>query len=217
MRYDDVRIEVLPGLVVVRKRPEMFFGVSRTDPALPGKLLWWAVRDALAERPCDPPLRVRVVVAADQRFVVEDDGPGLPVEPVAVGRAPAVAEMLTVLVCGQPPPRGWTLGAVTALCSAATAQVWTRGRQHRQRADWTGVKGPLEDLGPATRTGTRLDFTLDGSYFDEVAALPSGPAHLLAGLLQGAGLLSVDDTPAVGTQLEVVDRRTGVVARLARA
>ena len=48
-----------------------------------------AVGDALSEEPVEPPLHVRVVIQTDRQFTVEDNGPGLPVEPVSEGREPA--------------------------------------------------------------------------------------------------------------------------------
>jgi DNA gyrase/topoisomerase IV subunit B len=65
-----------------------------------------AVGDALSEEPVEPPLHVRVVIQTDRQFTVEDNGPGLPVEPVSEGREPAVTEMLTELFCGHGLPRG---------------------------------------------------------------------------------------------------------------
>jgi DNA gyrase/topoisomerase IV subunit B len=123
-RADDAQeTMLLSGRLNVRRRPNMYFGRERTDPELPGAVLWLAVGDALSEEPVEPPLHVRVIIETDRQFTVEDNGPGLPVEPVAEGRGPAAAEMLTGLPCGRY-PRGWHhLAAVTAVCSMVTADV----------------------------------------------------------------------------------------------
>jgi topoisomerase IV subunit B len=195
----------------VRKRPEMFFGLPQSDPGLPSMVLWWVLRDALSETPVTAPLCVDVVIHADRRFTVTDNGPGLPLEPVATGQEPAVTRMLTELMRGEPPPRGWSLAAATALCSEVTATVATNGQRWRQRATWSGPLGSLQDLGPTPDQGTRLDFSLDYEMFAQTAALPkpSETAVLAGELLDGAGLLGGEPGPAVGTEVRITDRRTG--------
>lgn len=210
MEYDSRPIKVLPGLMAVRKRPEMYFGRPHSDPRLPSVVLWWVLRDALSETPVTGPLCVDVVIHTDRRFTVTDNGPGLPLEPEAAGQEPVVTRMLTELMCGQPPPRGWSLAAATGMCSEVTATVARAGRRHRQRATWSGPRGSLQDLGPTPDQGTRLDFSLDDEMFAQAAALPepSETAVLVGELLDGAGLLG-EPGPAVGTEVRITDRRTG--------
>jgi DNA gyrase/topoisomerase IV subunit B len=202
--------ELRSALMAVRMRPDMYFGTQRTDPGLPGAVLWLAVGDALSEEPISPPLHVRVVIQTGWQFTVEDNGPGLPVEPVGEGREPAVTEMLSGLFCGHGLPRGWQhLAAVTAMCSMVTADVWRQGRHYRQRANWSGAQGPLEALEPAQRHGTRLVVRLDDDYLAAGAGLPIDPAGFLVELLDGAGPFSVEPGPAPGARLQVIDDRTG--------
>jgi len=69
----------------VRQRPEFYFGVRKGDPALPGRVLWLVVQDALRDDPVGPVLHVQVDIESDLAFTVRDDGPGLSTEVFSVG------------------------------------------------------------------------------------------------------------------------------------
>lgn len=211
MEYDARRITVPKGFETVRRRPEMFFGKRRDDPELLTVAFSLAVQDALVEQPPEAPLRVRVVVEGPRAFTVEDNGPGIPVEPVRPGRLPALTEMMTELMVGY----RWGMSMVTALCAEVVADVWRDGRHYRQRGDWTAVQGPLEPLEETDRHGTRVAYRLDDDYLDPAAEVP----HDLPPLLESLFLLPNRDLeeagpPAPGTSVELLDRRTGAQAAI---
>lgn len=182
-KYEGLGITPLTGLQGIRKRPEMFFGARVGDPDLPGQVLWVVVRDALAEEPVNPTLTVSVVVESDLVFCVEDDGPGLHVDPARPRRPPWALETLTALTVPKG-PRG-TLAMATAVCSAVVADVWRDGQHWRQWADWQ-PQPPLQLVGPTDRHGTRVRCHLDPAYFGAHAALPHDIPGLLANLLDAA-------------------------------
>src|SRR5690242_10396275 len=99
--------------MAVRMRPTMYLAAERDDPRLPGQALRVAVRDFLTERPIGPTLTVSVVIESNLVFCVEDDGPGLRIEPITPSRAPWASEALTELFAGGGAPRGVTLAMVT--------------------------------------------------------------------------------------------------------
>jgi hypothetical protein len=107
-------ITVWPPLMAVRRRPLMYFGVDRHDPALPGQVLRWAACLAAAD-PGGLVSRVEVVIESDLVFSVRDNGAGLAVDRIRPQREPWVAEALTSLFAGHGPvPAGTGLAWVTA-------------------------------------------------------------------------------------------------------
>jgi len=173
-------LAALTGLEAVRKRPEMYLGAKVDDPRLPGQALWVVVRDALGEVPVNPTLAVSVVVESDLVFSVEDNGPGLRVDPAGPRRAPWATEALTLLTGG---PRGALLAMVTAVSSATVADIWRDGQHWRQWADWQHPGPALQLVGSTDRHGTRLRYHLDPSYLGARAALPDDISGLLTNLL----------------------------------
>jgi DNA gyrase subunit B len=200
--YERTTINLSSAMDTIRKRAKMFLGADPGDPGLPGQALWVAVRDALHEAPVNPTLTVSVVVESDLVFCVEDDGPGLRVDPVGPGRAPWATEALTELTTGYGAPRGALLVMVTAVCSAVVADVWRGGQHWRQWADWQHQAPPLQLVGATDRHGTRVRYHLDPSYFGASAALPADVSGLLMSLLDEVHdhtALSIVDQRAAGT------------------
>jgi DNA gyrase subunit B len=202
-KYDIKSIVVLTGLLAVRRRPHMYFGVGRDDPGLAGRVLWTAVLDARNEEAYgDDPLRIEVTVESDLVFSIEDNGPGISVERKGPDPEPWVAKVLTMIMVGRPPGRGGLLSGVTAISSAVVADVWCDGRHWRQWADWEHPPPPLQDLGPTDRHGTRLRFHLDPVYLGPRAALPADvPAFLTA--------MDATEPDARRAEVVIVDRRLG--------
>ncbi len=92
--------------------------------------------------PVDRTLTVSVIVESDLVFRVENDGPGLHVDPIGPGRPPWATEALAALTVPKGP---WgVLAMATALCRAVVADVWRDGRRWRQWADWQYPAPPLQ-------------------------------------------------------------------------
>jgi DNA gyrase subunit B len=195
--YTAESIQVLRHPETTRRRPGMFFGDVTTDRAMHAMLA------ELIGNAIDEHLRrgtggyVRVAFDGD-RASVEDDGRGLPVE--------AVETVLTRLHAGtgtrphvhlRADLGGAGLAPVCALASELEVEIWRAGRAHAQRFACGVPRGPIEDRGATTRTGTRISFTPD---FTLLARAPWDVAGLarqgreLAALVPGLAMI-VDDEP----------------------
>src|SRR5688572_19362027 len=89
-------LTVWPPLMAARRRPLMYFGADRHDPALPGQVLRWAAYLAATD-PQGLVSRVEVVIESDLVFSVRDNGAGLAVDRIRPQRDPWVTEALTGL------------------------------------------------------------------------------------------------------------------------
>ncbi|MEO8702983.1 MAG: ATP-binding protein [Kofleriaceae bacterium] len=200
--YTSESIVVLTGLDPVRRRPGMYFGDTSTDFAM------HAMLSEIIGNSLDEHLRrgaggyIRIMFAGD-RVSVEDDGRGIPIDPVTDGCS-ALEVVMTRLHAGtairphvhvRSDLGGCGAAAVCALASELVAEVWIHARAHRQRYVRGVPLGPVEDRGPTTRTGTRISFTPD---FTVLAKLPwdiarvAGQARDLAALTPGLTMI-VDD------------------------
>ncbi|MFC5000645.1 hypothetical protein ACFPIJ_22755 [Dactylosporangium cerinum] len=189
----------------MRRRPLMYFGVDRHDPALPGAVLRSAVHLA-ADDPQGLVSRVDVVIESDLVFSVRDNGAGLAVDRIRPAREPWVAEALTEMFAGHgTPPAGTGLGMVTALCTAVVADVWRDGRHYRQWAAWQFPPPQLQVLEETEEHGTQILAHLDGAYLGPGAKLPLDPAELLSDPF-GHRPLPND------VEVTVIDRRRGQAA-----
>lgn len=92
-------IQMLSSLEAVRKRPGMYLNLK--DPLLANQLLQYMITPSLLSAAKGETTRLRIRLRGTSVWV-EDDGPGISVEPTRPG-GPRVAERyLTELVCGAP-------------------------------------------------------------------------------------------------------------------
>lgn len=180
MRYTAQSIEVLPPLEAVRRRPAMYIGSS--GPAGVHQLVVELVQNAIDEAlvgACDT---IRVRLDAEE-IVVEDNGRGIPIDPLPDGRS-AIEVVLTELHAGgkfRPGAyeatgglHGVGLSCVNALSASLQADVFLGEAGHWQIGCARGqIVAPLQKVGPADRTGTRIRFQPDPQIFAEgIAADP---------------------------------------------
>lgn len=172
--YDASAIVVLPGLEAVRLRPGMYIG-DVTDGSGMHAMLWEVVNNAIDEH-LNRGASGYVQIAFDgARVSVEDDGRGIPVDVVRDGQT-ALEIIMTTLHSGAAWRRGHVhirrdlfgtgVAPVCALSSELAVEVWRDGRAYAQRFARGYALGPLEDLGPSARTGTRVSFTPDFSLLE---------------------------------------------------
>lgn len=155
-RSEDLNLVTLDE--AVRGRPNMFFGAERTDPALPGLILRMVVDDAVD----DSPSMVRIEIHDGLRFIVTDDGPGMPLT-APDGRAwPPIA--LTTLPAGSK-FRGTGLAAVRAVSADLVIDIHSEGQHYRCGGE------EMNALGLSDREGTVVSVLLDSGYFGS-ATLP---------------------------------------------
>lgn len=195
MAYDASQITVYEGLEAVWRRPQMFFGKPLGDPELLGNAFSFTVQQALLEEAPEEPLRLKIVVAGDRAFSIEDNGPGA-LDP---------AEATTTLMYS---PKG-PISLAAGLCSEVVVDVWRDGEQRRLLADRHGIRRPFEVVGDAERHGTRVAYDFDEDLLGTEAALPREMAAFLEGMF--ALPLHHEDVPRPkpGTTIEFFDHRDG--------
>jgi DNA gyrase subunit B len=126
-----------------------------------------SVDEALAGR-CS---EIQVVLHKDGSASVTDDGAGIPVDPVPRIGKPAVEVVLSTLHAGgkfggggykiSGGLHGVGVSVVNALSEWLEVEVWRDGKTWKQRFARGKKTGPLQVVGPARKTGTRVTFKPD--------------------------------------------------------
>ncbi len=179
--YGASNITVLEGLEAVRTRPAMYIG--STGPSGLHHLVYEVVDNSIDEALagfCDS---VLVVLHEDGSCSVEDNGRGIPVGSHSKFPNKSAAEVvLTVLHAGGKFDKGTYkvsgglhgvgVSCVNALSEWLVLDVWRSGRHYSQRYSRGGVPATtLDDIGPTTKRGTRIQFMPDDEIFRETTIL----------------------------------------------
>jgi len=184
--YNASAIEVLSGLDPVRKRPGMY-----TDTTRPNHLAQEVIDNSVDEALAGHARTIEVVLFADGSLEVADDGRGMPVDMHPEEGMPGVEVILTKLHAGgkfgggsyrfSGGLHGVGVSVVNAL--SGRLEVWVRrGGQEYHMAFVHGDKASeLKPVGTVARgrSGTRLRFWPDASYFDTPKFAPKPLIHLL--------------------------------------
>lgn len=173
--YAASDIVVLSGLEAIRRRPGMYVGDVHDGSGL-HHLLWELVANSLDEHLSGHARRIRVSVEADWAEV-EDDGRGIPIDPLPGREMSALEFVLTTLHAGptldghlphlhvSPQRFGVGLPAVNALADPLEVEVRRQGFSWKQHYVRGIPLAPLE-RGPRTEsTGTRIRFRADSTIF----------------------------------------------------
>ena len=178
--YQAENIQVLEGLEAVRKRPGMYIG--STGPAGLHHLVYEVVDNSVDEAMAGHCTTIQVVILADGRCRVVDDGRGIPVGQHPKYPDKAAAEVvMTVLHAGgkfggggykvSGGLHGVGVSVVNALSVAVELEIDRDGRRWRQDFHDGGQPvGPIQEIGdsPEAQTGTSVTFAPDPSIFDSV-------------------------------------------------
>ena len=185
--YGASSIQVLEGLDAVRMRPGMYIG-STGQRGL-HHLLWEIVDNAIDEAANGFATRISVIIHEDNSVTVEDDGRGIPVDIHPSLGIPGVQVVFTHLHAGgkfnnenyrfSGGLHGVGASVVNALSRWLEVEVRMDGKLYRQRYESVYdsklkkvVAGkpvtPLEVVGIATGTGTRVRFLPDDRVFEDV-------------------------------------------------
>lgn len=195
--YNASTIQVLEGLVAVRKRPGMYIGTT----GLRGlhHLIHEIVDNSVDEAMAGYATRIDVTLGQDGSVQVIDNGRGIPVDLHASG-VPALELVMTRLHAGgkfggggyrvSGGLHGVGAAVVNALSSRLIVQSFRDGHLFRQCYDHGGAEiSPLEDLGPKSGRGTTVLFWPDPAIFpvtafdrETVAQRLKEVAYLNAGL-----------------------------------
>jgi len=172
--YGADDIQVLEGLEAVRKRPGMYIG----DTTIRGyhHLVYEIVDNAVDEHLAGFCKKIVVTIQTDGSLSVEDNGRGVPVGPHRSGKD-AMEVVYTVLHAGgkfdggaykvSGGLHGVGASVVNALSSRCQAESFKNGFHYRQVYIKGTPQGPVEKVGPTTKTGTTVTFKPDLEIFKE--------------------------------------------------
>jgi topoisomerase-4 subunit B len=183
--YDANSIEVLEGLEPVRKRPGMYIG--GTDEKALHHLFAEVLDNAMDEAVAGHAKAIWVEFDADGFLSVRDDGRGIPVDPHPKYPGKSALEVvMTVLHSGgkfttgayetSGGLHGVGVSVVNALSERLEVTVWRDGFEWQQTFSRGHALGPVEQIGPSKKKGTRERFIPDPEIFGAGAAFK--PARL---------------------------------------
>lgn len=174
VNYGADSIQVLEGLEAVRKRPGMYIG----DTTIRGyhHLVYEIADNAVDEYLAGYCKNIYVTIQVDGSLTVDDNGRGVPVGPHRSGKD-AMEVVYTVLHAGgkfegsaykvSGGLHGVGASVVNALSSRTQVESFKNGVHYKQVYMKGDPQGPVENLGPTTRTGTVVTFKPDLEIFKE--------------------------------------------------
>ncbi|MNO12256.1 DNA topoisomerase 4 subunit B [compost metagenome] len=180
--YDADDIQVLEGLVAVRKRPGMYIG-STSSSGL-HHLVWEIVDNAVDEHLAKYCSKIDITLNKDGSVTVFDNGRGIPTGMHKTG-IPTPQVVYTILHAGgkfggsgykkSGGLHGVGASVTNALSEWLEVEIFREGKIHRMRFEyWVDKKGVehvgepvtgLEVLGNTNRTGTKVTFKPDIRVF----------------------------------------------------
>lgn len=186
--YDADDIQVLVGLVAVRKRPGMYIGSTSASGL--HHLLWEIVDNSVDEHLAKHCSKIDVTIHKDQSITVQDNGRGIPTGMHKTG-IPTPQVVFTILHAGgkfggsgykkSGGLHGVGASVTNALSEWLEVIIYRDGKTHKQRFEyWMDDKGiehvgepvgGLEVLGNTRQTGTKVTFKPDKRVFQSGIAV----------------------------------------------
>jgi topoisomerase-4 subunit B len=180
--YDVDDIQVLEGLVAVRKRPGMYIGNTSTSGL--HHLVWEIVDNAVDEHLAKYCSQIDVIIHKDHSVTVKDNGRGIPTGMHKMG-IPTPQVVFTILHAGgkfggsgykkSGGLHGVGASVTNALSEWMEVEIYRDGKIHRLRFEyWVDEEGkehvgeavtPLEVIGNTNKTGTKVTFKADQRVF----------------------------------------------------
>jgi DNA gyrase subunit B len=179
--YDASKIQVLEGLEAVRKRPAMYIG--STGPAGLHHLVYEVVDNSVDEIMAGRCKSVTVTIHQGNSITVQDDGSGIPVDPMKDPKLPAnlrgksaLEVIMTVLHAGGKFDKSaykvsGGLHGVGVTCVNALSE-WLKAEIHRDGKIWTQSykRGKpdhdVKSVGKTDDHGTIISFKPDPDIFN---------------------------------------------------
>jgi topoisomerase-4 subunit B len=180
--YEADDIQVLEGLVAVRKRPGMYIG--STGPSGLHHLVWEIVDNAVDEHLAKYCSAIDVVIHRDHSITVRDNGRGIPTGMHKTG-VPTPQVVFTILHAGgkfggsgykkSGGLHGVGASVTNALSEWLEVEISRDGKIHKQRFEyWVDTNGKehvgqpatgLDVMGTTNKTGTKVTFKPDKRVF----------------------------------------------------
>ena len=170
--YSADQIQILEGLEAVRLRPGMYIG-STSERGL-HHLVYEVVDNSIDEALAGFCTEINVTIESDNSITVSDNGRGIPVDMHESGK-PAVEVVLTVLHAGgkfgdggykvSGGLHGVGVSVVNALSKSMEVEVRRDGKIYRITFSRGVTVKPLEIIGSAQDTGTKVHFLPDDEIF----------------------------------------------------
>ena len=174
-KYDAGNIKILEGVEAVRKRPDMYIG----DRGIGGlhhlvyEVLDNSIDEALAGF-CD---NINVRIHPDGSCEVEDNGRGIPIKQHKEAKTSALEVVLTKLHAGGKFDsdsykvagglHGVGVSVVNALSEWLEADVYRDGKHYHFECARGVAKGPVKEVGPTSKCGTKISFMPDEDIFGD--------------------------------------------------
>lgn len=214
--YEADDIQVLEGLIAVRKRPGMYIGSTGASGL--HHLVWEIVDNSVDEHLAKYCSKIDITIHKDNSVTVRDNGRGIPTGMHKIG-IPTPQVVYTMLHAGgkfggngykkSGGLHGVGASVTNALSEFLEVEISREGKIHRQRFEyWVDTNGKehvgepttgLEVIGNTNRTGTKVTFKPDKRVFQGGVALNY---DTLAERLQEIAFLNS------GLQMTIKDERT---------
>lgn len=176
--YNSSQIKVLKGLDPVKKRPGMY---TRTED--PNHIIYEVIDNAQDEALAGYATRIFVKIIDDNTIMVEDNGRGIPVDPmVEENNKPAIEVIFTSLHSGGKFDKeddgaynfsgglhGVGVTVTNALSDELEAFVKKNGKKYSLKFQHGELVEPLKEIGTVAKkdTGTTVFIKPSAKYFDE--------------------------------------------------
>jgi len=174
--YSADDISVLKGLDPVRKRPGMYIGSTDVDGL--HHLIWECVDNFIDEFMGENGKEGSVILHADNKVEVSDDGRGIPVDKHKETGRPAVETVMTTLHAGAKfgskayqvsgGLHGVGISVVCALSEWMRVEISRDGYKHHQEYKRGVPVGNLKKGEKTNKTGTTVIFQADREIFKDI-------------------------------------------------
>jgi len=174
-KYDASNIKILGGVDAVRKRPDMYIGDR--GPGGLHHLVYEVLDNSIDEAMAGYCDSISVRIGADGSCTVEDNGRGIPVALHKEAKVSALEVVLTTLHAGGKFDsdsykvagglHGVGVSVVNALSEWLEADVYRDGKHYHFECRRGKRSGPVEEIGPTKKRGTKISFEPDEEIFGE--------------------------------------------------